>query len=45
MEPGERLEVKVSEQVLKVYTPATYDFYQVLRQKFQHGYVYGDEEG
>lgn len=44
MEAGERLEVRVSDQSLRIYTPATYDFYQVLRQKFQHGYVYGDEE-
>lgn len=44
MEAGERLEVRVSDQLLQIYTPASYDFYQVLRQKFQHGYVYGDEE-
>jgi NAD+ kinase len=45
MEPGDRLEISASQKVLRVYTPSNYDFYQVLRQKFQHGYVYGDEEG
>jgi NAD+ kinase len=44
MDPGDRLEITSSGKMLKVYTPANYDFYQVLRQKFQHGYVYGDEE-
>lgn len=44
MEAGEKLEVRVSDQTLQIYTPSSYDFYQVLRQKFQHGYVYGDEE-
>lgn len=28
---------------LKIYRPHRYDFYQVLRQKFQHGYVYDDD--
>jgi NAD+ kinase len=28
---------------LLVYRPAGYDFYAVLREKFQHGYMYGDE--
>ena len=29
---------------LRVYRPEEYDFYQVLRQKFQHGYLYGVDD-
>jgi NAD+ kinase len=43
MERGERLEVTVDPHPLKVYRPHAYDFYAVLREKFQHGYIYGDE--
>jgi NAD+ kinase len=43
MERGDRLVVTISENALMVYRPADYDFYAVLREKFQHGYLYGDE--
>jgi NAD+ kinase len=42
MERGDRLLVSVSADPLQVYRPAAYDFYAVLREKFQHGYVYGE---
>lgn len=46
MERGDRLVITVSEDPLRVYRPAGYDFYAVLREKFQHGYVYGEgQEG
>jgi NAD+ kinase len=44
MEDGDRLEVTSLPDRLKFYRPAEYDFYEVLRQKFQHGYVYGAED-
>jgi NAD+ kinase len=44
LQPGDRLEVTRSETPLRVYRPEDYDFYQVLRQKFQHGYLYGGED-
>jgi len=37
---GDRLVVSSYETRLRLYRPQSYDFYQVLRQKFQHGYVY-----
>jgi NAD+ kinase len=43
MERGDRLLVSVSPHPLRVYRPPGYDFYAVLREKFQHGYLYGDE--
>ncbi|MCH7472788.1 NAD(+)/NADH kinase [bacterium] len=44
MEPGDKLIVSSHRDHLRVYRPAEYDFYQVLRQKFQHGYVYGGDD-
>jgi NAD+ kinase len=43
MERGDRLVVSVSEHPLQVYRAPGYDFFAVLREKFQHGYIYGDE--
>lgn len=42
MERGDLMVVTVYEHPLRVYRPADYDFYAVLREKFQHGYVYGE---
>ena len=44
MQPGEKLFVKSYPQRLRVYGPEEHDFYEVLRQKFQHGYVFGDDQ-
>jgi NAD+ kinase len=44
MQPGEKLFVKTYHRRLRVYGPEEHDFYEVLRQKFQHGYVFGDEQ-
>lgn len=41
---GDRLVVSSFETALKLYRPESYDFFEVLRQKFQHGYVYGDSD-
>jgi NAD+ kinase len=38
---GDTLHVRSHPDSLRVYRPSDYDFYQVLRQKFQHGYLYG----
>ncbi len=37
---GDRLHVSSHPDSLRVYRPKEYDFYQVLRTKFQHGYLY-----
>jgi NAD+ kinase len=37
---GDRLVVSSCDTRLKLYRPESYNFYQVLRRKFQHGYVY-----
>ncbi len=41
---GERIQVTRAEQRLHVYNPEGHDFFEVLRQKFQHGYVYGESD-
>lgn len=41
---GDTLEVTGYDIALKVFRPAEYDFFAVLREKFQHGYVYGGED-
>lgn len=43
LERGDQLEVTICADPLRVYRPVDYDFYAVLREKFQHGYVYGDQ--
>jgi len=40
---GDHLVASSYRDSLKIYRPERYDFYQVLRQKFQHGYVYGED--
>jgi NAD+ kinase len=42
---GEEVHVSSVPDALKVYRPAEYDFYHVLRQKFQYGYLYGGSDG
>lgn len=44
LQAGDRLFVTADPDTLKVYRPAEHDFYNVLRQKFQHGYVYGADD-
>ena len=41
MEEGDRLVVSEHNGKLKVYRPEGYDFFEVLRQKLQHGYIFG----
>ena len=41
---GERILVSRAAQRLHVYSPDGHDFFEVLRQKFQHGYVYGESD-
>lgn len=43
MGAGDKLIVSTYRESLKVYMPEQADFYRVLREKFQHGYVYGEE--
>jgi NAD+ kinase len=40
MGEDDRLHVSSHPDSLRVYRPRDYDFYQVLRTKFQHGYLY-----
>jgi NAD+ kinase len=40
---GDQLVASSFRDSLIIYRPERYDFYQVLRQKFQHGYVYGED--
>ena len=44
MTAGDTLTIRTHARPLRMYTPADYDFYSVLRQKFQHGYVFGEPE-
>jgi len=44
LHPGDHLYVRADPDSLHVYRPSDYDFYSVLRQKFQHGYLYGAED-
>jgi NAD+ kinase len=44
MTAGDTLVVRNHARALRMYTPPEYDFYSVLRQKFQHGYVFGEAE-
>jgi len=41
---GDKLTVRTHTTPLRVYRPEQYDFFLVLRQKFQHGYLYGVED-
>jgi NAD+ kinase len=43
MGAGDRLVVSSHPESLKVYMPEQADFYRVLREKFQHGYLYGED--
>lgn len=43
LEDEDQLIVSSYRNSLIIYRPERYDFYEVLRQKFQHGYVYGEE--
>jgi NAD+ kinase len=43
MQSGEKLIARAFANKLKIYRPADYSFYKVLREKFQHGYVYPSE--
>ena len=44
MEDGDRVQVTGHDVSLKLYRPAEYDFFEVLREKFQFGYVYGGSD-
>jgi NAD+ kinase len=44
LEEGDRVVASSFGKRLKIYRPERYDFYQVLRHKFQHGYVYGEDQ-
>lgn len=44
MTAGDTLTIRTHARPLRMYTPPEYDFYSVLRQKFQHGYVFGEPE-
>ena len=44
LEIGDELVVSSYHNKLKLYRPERYDFYEVLREKFQHGYVFKDED-
>ena len=44
LQRGDKLQVSRGAQALRVCRPEDYDFYTVLRQKFQHGYVYGGDD-
>jgi len=44
MQTGDTLIIRTHEKTLRMYTPPEYDFYSVLRQKFQHGYMFGEPE-
>ncbi|MDQ3023183.1 MAG: NAD(+)/NADH kinase [bacterium] len=44
MTAGDTLYIRTHQRSLRMYTPPEYDFYSVLRQKFQHGYVFGEPE-
>jgi NAD+ kinase len=44
MTAGDTLMIRTHPRPLRMYTPPEYDFYSVLRQKFQHGYVFGEPE-
>jgi NAD+ kinase len=41
LEPGDKLNVWSSPDGFKFCRPESYDFFRVLRDRFQHGYVYG----
>lgn len=41
LEQGDRLTVWSSDDGFKFCRPESYDFFRVLRDRFQHGYVYG----
>jgi NAD+ kinase len=41
MELGDRLAAWSSEDGFKFCRPESYDFFRILRDRFQHGYVYG----
>ena len=41
MEEGDRLVVSEHNGKLEVYRPEGYDFFEVLRQKLQHWYIFG----
>jgi NAD+ kinase len=41
---GDQLHVSSHPDSLRVYRPPDYDFYQLLRTKFQHGYIYEDRD-
>jgi NAD+ kinase len=41
MDEGDSLKVMSHPTRLSIYSPVEYDFYDVLRQKFQHGYMFG----
>jgi NAD+ kinase len=43
MQHGDRLVIQADPDSLRVYRPAEHDFYNVLRLKFQHGYIYGGD--
>jgi len=41
---GDTISVVAYDSRLKIYKPHADDFYEVLRDKFQHGYLYGGED-
>jgi NAD+ kinase len=41
---GDYISVAAFDARLKIYKPHDDDFYEVLREKFQHGYLYGGED-
>ena len=41
---GDSISVVAYNSRLKIYKPNDDDFYEVLREKFQHGYLYGGED-
>ena len=41
---GDTISVVAYHSRLKIYKPHEDDFYEVLREKFQHGYLYGGED-
>lgn len=41
---GDSISVVAHDRRLKMYKPHDEDFYEVLREKFQHGYLYGGED-
>jgi len=41
---GDRVQVTGHDVSLQLYRPTEYNFFEVLREKFQHGYIYGGED-